>query len=74
VAFVTLKADVASGIEERVIAHCRTALARFKVPREVCVLQELPRVTIGKVGKGALRKLLTSQKDHPATINSGETK
>ena len=62
VAFITLAAGTrdtaAEDIGERIIEHCRGVLARFKVPREVIVLDELPRVTIGKIGKGALRKRL----------------
>ena len=42
-------------IEERVLTHCRTRLARYKQPREVSVVQGLPHSATGKVAKGRLR-------------------
>lgn len=41
---------------QRVIAHCAASLAKFKVPREVIVLPEMPRVSIGKISKARLRE------------------
>ena len=40
----------------RVIAHCSLSLAKFKVPREVIILPEMPRVNIGKISKARLRE------------------
>jgi acyl-coenzyme A synthetase/AMP-(fatty) acid ligase len=40
----------------RVIEHCRASLAKFKVPRDVIVIPELPRISIGKVAKAQLRQ------------------
>ena len=37
-----------------------TALARFKHPRRIEVIDELPRNAMGKVQKGALRKRYAS--------------
>ncbi|MHB8333611.1 MAG: class I adenylate-forming enzyme family protein [Acidimicrobiales bacterium] len=37
------------------LAHCRTHLAAFKVPRSIEVVDELPQTHIGKVNKAALR-------------------
>lgn len=45
------------GLAERVLAACRAQLAEFKVPREVVVVDDLPRVTLGKVDKKLLRQL-----------------
>lgn len=45
------------GLAERILAACRAQLAEFKVPREVVVVDELPRVTLGKVDKKLLRQL-----------------
>jgi long-chain acyl-CoA synthetase len=42
-------------IEERVLAHCRVRLARYKQPRDVTVLEGLPHSATGKVAKGRLR-------------------
>jgi crotonobetaine/carnitine-CoA ligase len=39
------------------IEACREALARFKVPREVIFVHELPRINFGKVNKVRLREL-----------------
>jgi malonyl-CoA/methylmalonyl-CoA synthetase len=40
---------------EQVIAHCRTQLANFKVPKQVEFIDSLPRNTMGKVQKNLLR-------------------
>ncbi len=37
--------------EEDVIAHCRSRLARFKIPRDVAFCSEFPRTPLGKVRK-----------------------
>ncbi|MFJ7952055.1 class I adenylate-forming enzyme family protein [Lysinibacillus sp. NPDC096418] len=59
-AFVVLK----KGKEvdaETIIAHCRTHLAKYKVPFEIDFLKELPRNASGKVLKHTLRpKVKTS--------------
>jgi acyl-coenzyme A synthetase/AMP-(fatty) acid ligase len=51
VAYVVAKRPVTSG---ELIAHCRTRLTAFKVPREIKVVADLPRNTSGKVLKRAL--------------------
>ena len=40
---------------------CRAALADFKRPREVRIVDELPRSTLEKIAKAELRKLLASE-------------
>jgi long-chain acyl-CoA synthetase len=40
---------------ERVRRHCEERLARFKLPRDVLLVSELPRSVTGKVAKGRLR-------------------
>jgi fatty-acyl-CoA synthase len=57
-AFVELKpgADVS---EEAIIEHCRSHLARFKVPKSV-VFGELPKTSTGKIQKFMLRKRVRS--------------
>ena len=59
VAFVaaTEKADPEM-LKDRILEHCRASLAKFKVPREVIVVDALPRVGFGKIAKVALRERL----------------
>jgi carnitine-CoA ligase len=55
VAFVIGSGD---DLAERVAAACRDRLADFKVPSRVEVVAALPRSTISKVNKAALKKVL----------------
>jgi fatty-acyl-CoA synthase len=54
VAYVVVRpaATVTAG---QLIEHCRTRLARFKVPKEIAFLDALPRNPSGKVLKRDLR-------------------
>ncbi len=54
VAFAVL-APGATATEEELIEHCRTQLAKFKVPRAVTFIDELPRNPSGKILKRELR-------------------
>jgi len=54
VAFVVLRPD-ATATPDELIEHCRAQLARFKVPKAVTFLDELPRNPSGKVLKRELR-------------------
>lgn len=63
-AFVVLK-DGASASEDDLKAHVKDNLARYKVPREVVVLDELPRNATGKVLKREL-----AEHDSDADSNS----
>jgi len=55
-AFV-VKTDGASVDEDAIKAYVRDNLARYKVPREVVFLDELPRNPTGKILKGELREM-----------------
>jgi len=46
--------------EAQVIAHVKSKLANFKVPKRVVFLQDLPRNAMGKVLKNELRKTYAS--------------
>lgn len=46
------------GLQERIMAACRGALADFKVPHEIRLVDEMPRSTLEKVAKAELRKML----------------
>ena len=52
---LVVPADGAGLTEERVIAHCRTALAGYKCPKRVELRDELPRTATGKLQKFRLR-------------------
>jgi malonyl-CoA/methylmalonyl-CoA synthetase len=55
VAFVEAGADLDV---ENVLAGLRAKLAGFKVPKEICIVEALPRNAMGKVDKPALRDRL----------------
>jgi long-chain acyl-CoA synthetase len=44
------------------LAHCRSNLAKYKVPAEIRIVQALPRTTIGKIDRIALRDWLSSKR------------
>jgi acyl-CoA synthetase (AMP-forming)/AMP-acid ligase II len=43
-----------SGTTGEIIDHCRAHLARYKVPEQVVVVDELPRNAMGKVQRAQL--------------------
>lgn len=43
--------------EEQLIEHCRLSLASYKVPKEVSILEELPKSNVGKILRKDLREL-----------------
>jgi fatty-acyl-CoA synthase len=47
--------------EEELLDHCRARLARYKVPRGIRFVDELPRSGIGKVLKDELRGLIVKE-------------
>jgi len=52
--------DPAAGLTDAaIIAHCRTLIAGYKVPKQILFLEALPQTPTGKVQKPALRKLLS---------------
>ena len=57
-AFVELKPE-AQATEDDIIAHCKTLLARFKVPKKV-VFGTLPKTSTGKIQKFMLRDSVKS--------------
>jgi len=52
-AFVTLKPAARTTAEE-LLNHCKERLARFKYPRQVNILKELPKGPTGKILKSEL--------------------
>jgi acyl-coenzyme A synthetase/AMP-(fatty) acid ligase len=59
--------DGATLSEEEVIAHCQNALAKYKTPRYVDFLKDLPKTTIGKIQKKELRKWASQRHAQDAT-------
>lgn len=43
-------------LRDVIISHCRAHIAGYKVPRDVIVIDELPRTSTGKVRKNELRE------------------
>ena len=48
-------------LSDQVLEQCRQQLADFKVPRAVFVVDQIPRVTLGKLNKKLLRQQLAEQ-------------
>jgi malonyl-CoA/methylmalonyl-CoA synthetase len=46
--------------EEAIIESIKTRLARYKVPKRILLVEELPRNAMGKVQKNALRKMFAA--------------
>jgi fatty-acyl-CoA synthase len=66
VAYVIKRAGCSIEVED-LKAHVLTQLARFKVPRDIVFVDDLPRTALGKVQHFLLRQL-----DQPA-LTQGET-
>ena len=54
-AAVVLKVEVG---EKELLAHCSTMLADFKIPKQIHILEQLPRGATGKLQRLAMAKLL----------------
>jgi crotonobetaine/carnitine-CoA ligase len=61
VAFVIGMPDAAPGLAERVMAACGKQLADFKQPREVRLVDAMPRSTLEKIAKAQLRQKLAAE-------------
>jgi long-chain acyl-CoA synthetase len=57
VAYVALRPDAHATAEE-LIEHCKSNLARYKVPSEIRFLPELPKTAVGKILHRSLRDLI----------------
>jgi carnitine-CoA ligase len=61
VAFVIPRPGQTDGLVERISETCRDALASFKQPHQVRLVEALPRSILGKVAKAELRALLRAE-------------
>jgi len=61
-AFVVLKAGASVDARE-LLAHCRSALASYKVPRHIEFVADLPSTSTGKVMRRALREAASPTPD-----------
>jgi crotonobetaine/carnitine-CoA ligase len=70
VAFVVAAAAVGDDrrpeLAEAVLAACRQRLSDFKVPRQVRVVDDMPRSTLNKIAKAELRRALRDERSIPA--------
>jgi len=58
VAFVEAEPMPGHDLEGDILASCRSSLAKFKVPRRVVIMSELPRVGNAKIARAKLRQML----------------
>jgi acyl-CoA synthetase (AMP-forming)/AMP-acid ligase II len=66
IAFVTINRPVPPG---ELMAHCRTRLTAYKVPREIHIVSALPRHSSGKVDKRALQDHQAMAISHPTHVD-----
>jgi long-chain acyl-CoA synthetase len=59
-ASVVLKSGAGATADD-LIVHCKANLARYKVPSRISIVTALPRTTVGKIDRNALRNQLASQ-------------
>ena len=53
------------GSPEKMIEHCRGCLARYKVPEQIVIVDQLPRNAMGKVQRTRLAELFASGQPTP---------
>jgi long-chain acyl-CoA synthetase len=57
-AFVLIRGNLEVG---ELLAHCRAHLTPHKVPRQIRIVEELPRNTAGKIDKASLLRTMESE-------------
>ncbi|MET8431130.1 long-chain-fatty-acid--CoA ligase [Nocardia sp. NPDC004860] len=65
VAFVVLETDDSPTAAEDLIAHCRSLIAGYKVPKDIRFTSLLPATASGKIQKAILRERLIQQDGQP---------
>jgi len=61
VAYVVLRPGAVAA-EDDLVAHCRANLARYKVPSRIRLLDALPKTSVAKTDKNALRRQAAEEK------------
>ncbi len=69
-AAVVLDRDAEAPSESAMIAHLKTQLANYKVPKRIHFLSDLPRNAMGKVQKNLLREQLAERPAHQDSSKS----
>ena len=64
-------APAADVTADELLEHCRSALARYKVPRAVFIDEALPKNAVGKISKPDLRARLRAASATSATTDGG---
>jgi carnitine-CoA ligase len=59
-AFVIGANEDHAALEAQILAACSASLAKFKVPRQIVFVPDLPRVGFGKIAKAKLRAQLAA--------------
>jgi long-chain acyl-CoA synthetase len=72
-AFVTLS-NCSETIASDILSRVRKLLASYKVPENLRIIDQLPRTTLGKVDRNALRSLIAPPETNGATGRSDEVK
>ncbi|KAH9625792.1 hypothetical protein KSS87_006036 [Heliosperma pusillum] len=72
-AFVVKKSPSKNVTEQEIVAHCRSNLTHYMVPKKVVFVKDLPKTSTGKVQKPILRAIaknfeVQSSKDQNQTI------
>uniref|UniRef100_UPI00404B5F6F AMP-binding enzyme n=1 Tax=Candidatus Planktophila sp. TaxID=2175601 RepID=UPI00404B5F6F len=50
-----VKAAIPAPSADEIIAHCRTKMTAYKIPKEIIFVDELPKSPIGKILRRTLR-------------------
>ncbi|WP_018991590.1 AMP-binding protein [Aromatoleum toluclasticum] len=56
-AFIALRPGQAAS-PAQLVEHCRANLAKYKVPAQISIVEELPKTAVGKIDKNRLRESL----------------
>jgi fatty-acyl-CoA synthase len=56
IAFITVEDEKQFNLE-KVINHCKKFLGNYKIPKEIIVLEDLPKTHVGKIDKNALLQM-----------------